>query len=361
MRTPALSLLGSVMLLTLSCARKREAPLAQPSASAPPPPTATEPPPPSGEVLARKYVACSDAFNRDAFDELGTCYAQGAVSRWTDSGFSDETGPSAIVEQRKRGFKRAFPDAKVAPQLVLVNGLELVSTGVLSGTHRGPFATKAGVLEPTKKAFGQLAFSSVRFDQQGLVVDDAFLSDRLSLLFQLGTSRRPARPRNTQGLVDAPRVITATGDDTERSNVEAVAKRWRAFAEEDRDALGASLAEDIVLSDQLLASDTRGKAKALEATEALWSGLGKLRVDCPTRFAARTYVVSVCRLDATSDGPLLGLPPTGRPVSFTVAEVARLEGGLTHEIFRFADGARLLGELGAEPLGSAGAPGQVTP
>ncbi len=360
MRTPALSLLGSVLLLTLCCARKREAPRAQPSASAPPAPSASAPAPPSGDVLARKYVACADAFNRDAFDELGACYAKGAVSRWTDSGLSDETGPAAIVEQRKKGFKRAFPDAKVAPQLVLVNGFDVASTGVLSGTHRGPLATESGVLDATKKPMGQLAFSAVRFEPQGLVVEEAFLIDRLSLLFQLGASPRPARPRNTQGLVDAPVIVLSAGDETERSNVEAVAKRWRAFSDEDRGALGASLADDVMLSDQLLASDTRGKAPALEATDTLWNALGKIRVDCPTRLAARAYVASVCRIDATSDGPFQGLPATGRAVSFTVAELARLEGGLAREILRFADGARLLAELGAEPVGSARAPGQVT-
>jgi predicted ester cyclase len=361
MRRRVLSLLGSVLLLTVSCARKHDAPATKPSASVPtapkvPPP----PPPPNAEVIARKFVGCWEAFGRDAFAELADCYADAAVSRWIDSEFPDETGRANIVEKRKQGFKAAFPDAKVAPQIVLVNGFDVAATGVLSGTQKGPFVSGARRLEPTKLAMGQLVFSGARFDQALLVREESLLSDRASMLFQLGASPRRARPRNTQGLVNAPVIVTATGDATERANVELVAKRWQAFSAEDGPALAASFADDVVLVDQLLPDDARGKAAALKATDTLLAAFSAIRVSCPTRFAAGTYVASVCRFDATNDGAFLGTPPSNRRVAFTIAEIARLEGGLAREIVRFADGARVLSEMGVETAGKS-TPAKVTP
>jgi predicted ester cyclase len=361
MRRRVLSLLGSLLLLTVGCARKHDAPTTKPSASAPAAPrTPPPPPPPSGEVLARTFVGCWEAFGRDAFAELADCYADAAVSRWTDSEFPDETGRANIIEKRKQGFKTAFPDAKVAPQIVLVNGFDVAATGVLSGTQKGPFVSPRGRLEPTKLALGQLVFSAARFDQAALVQEESLLSERASMLFQLGASKHRARPRNTQGLVNAPVVVVATGDATERANVEAVAKRWHALSVEDRAALAASFADDVVLSDQLLAEDARGKTAALKATETLLAAFSDIRVACPARFAAGVYVASVCRFDAMNDGAFLDTPPSNRRVAFTIAEIARLEGGLAREIFRFADGARVLSEMGGETTGKSGRT-KVTP
>jgi predicted ester cyclase len=353
-----LSLLGSVLLLALGCARK-QAPATTPSASTPPPPAPSAPPPPGADVLARKYVSCWETFNRTAWGELASCYGEGSVSRWIDLGLPEERGKSAVVEKLKQGVKTAFPNAKVAPQLVLVNGLEVAATGVFSGTQTGPLATQTGVVSPSGKPFGQLVFGRARFDRDTNIVDESFLSDRASMLFQLGASKRPARRKNTLGLVDAPVVVEATGNEVERSNAEAVSLHWRAFASEDSTELALGLAEDVQVKDQLLAEDARGKAKALEATAELLRALGKIRVLCPTLWGAGPYVVSVCKIDASHDGPYRDLGPTGREVSFTIAEITRLEGGLAREIVRFADGAHLLLELGAVPS-SAPRPDQVT-
>jgi ketosteroid isomerase-like protein len=344
-------LFGSLLLLAGAC-RKHEAPAPKPSASTPPPPAASAPPPPSSESLARRYLACSESFNRSAYEELLPCYGANAVSRWLDSGLADEKGPSAIVDNRKKALKTAFPDVKLVPQVVLVDGLNLASMGVLSGTHTGPLMAKEGLLDATKKPIGELVFSSVGFDPSGLIAAEALLMDRASMLFQLGVRKQQARPRSTQGRVDAPYVVVAKNDASERANIDVVARHWHAFSDENLPAVAATLADDVVLAEQTAEADARGKAAALKAIDATFRAFSGIMVDCPSRWAAGPYVVSGCVVFLTHDGELHGLKATGRTARVHMAEVVRLDGGLEKEIFRFADGAKLASELEGSPGGA---------
>jgi hypothetical protein len=335
----------SLGLLAAACSPKKSEPAPKPSASVPPVASAPAPAAPKPEVLAQRFTDCQQTFNRGALDELVACYAPNAVSRWLDSGLPDETGPSAIVDNRKKSLKAAFPEAKIVPQLVLVNGNDLASTGVLSGVHTGPLMAASGVLSATKKAIGQLAFQTAVLDATGTILQESLLFDRGSMLAQLGLGNHAGRPKNTQGRVNGAQVITATGNATEHLNLGVVDKQWHALAAENLPAFAANLADDVVLADQTLPEDLRGKGLVVKAVDAWLRGLDKIELACPTLWAAGPYVVSVCRLKAVNDGDLGELKRSGRPVSLTIAEIARFEGGLEREIIRFSDSARLASEV----------------
>ena len=80
---------------------------------------------------------------------------------------------------------------------------------------------------------------------------------------------------------------------------------------------------------------------------------GNIALDCPKRFGAGAYVVSLCRVSAVNDGSRGQAAPTNRNVTLALAEIVRLEGGLEREIFRFADGAALDAQLGTVPAPAA--------
>jgi predicted ester cyclase len=337
----------------IACHPKRQTPEpaapAVPSAPVPAPsaaggtPNATAEPAPDPEALTERYVACWAAFNRDDFAELASCYAEAATSRWLDSGLADDTGRSAVLATGKKRLKTAFPDANLAPQRVFVSGSNVAAIGLLSGTQRGPLQGADAVLQPTGKQIGQLVFHDARFDANGRILEEALLLDRKTLFYQLGRPKSTGRQRSQLGPVGAPAVVAASGDATEVGNLDVITAAWSAFADESLDGVAATLADDVVLADQTASGDKIGKVDVLASLGGLLGGLTQIHVDCPRRFAAGAYVVSVCEIHATS--ATARPDQSGLPLAFTLAEVVRLENGLQKEIVRFADMARLTSEL----------------
>jgi SnoaL-like polyketide cyclase len=356
-RPPLLLALAVPALVAASgCRGKTQAP-PPPSAtaSAPPPPSAASaaPVPPSAATVAKRVTDCANAFSRGDFDALGACYAEHAKGHVPDSGRPDTDGRGAIVNDSKKGFKTAFVDGKLAPQIVLVHGFDVVTTAVLSGTHTGPLLEPSGLVPPTKKAFGQRAFVATTVDPEGTIVEEWFVNDRGSLLAQLGQRREKGRPRSTQGIVNAPIVVASTGDASEASNVAVVTSGWQALAQKNLAGYAALLGDGVLLSDESEPADVRGKPGVLANADAFVKAFSKLSLECK-RWGAGNYVASLCRVEAVNDGPHGKRAATNRPLSFTLAELVRLDAGLEQEIVRVFDSAHVDAALAVPaPAGSA--------
>src|SRR5690349_20016098 len=84
------------------------------SDNTPPAPAATEVAavkPPTAEARVQTYKDCWRAFNTQAWDQFGQCYADNAVSESVDSTPPAANGRQAIVDRDKQ-MAAAFPDRK---------------------------------------------------------------------------------------------------------------------------------------------------------------------------------------------------------------------------------------------------------
>jgi predicted ester cyclase len=345
---------GGSLVLGIGCGKATpppEAPAAvEPEAAPPPPPPKPEPPKTLvGEDLARRYLECWQAFDRSDWDTFGECFAEDAVRSFPDSRQADLKGPEAIIEGSAKPFKEAFPDAKGTPQLVLVNDRDVSSITWVSGTHNGALETPGGDIPPSGKKIGVFVFHSVTLDAANQATSEVVINDMGSLAFQLGLSPGPARAARETGLPGAPIVVVAKGDDAEQANVAAVKLFAEQFAKEDVKGISATLADDVVESDQSSAKDVKGKKAVIAGTKLFLGAMGKISYDCPVAWGAGAYVVTQCNFKAVHDGNLGRLKKTNKAVSLTVAEVHELAGGKFQEAWRFFDSAAFARQLGLGP------------
>ena len=111
------------------------------------------------------------------------------------------------------------------------------------------------------------------------------------------------------------------------------------------DALDAIVADDYVLHPEGI----RGADGLKQMLQGYHDALSGLRVTIDQQFADGDYVATRSTLRGTHDGELMGTPPTGNDVEFTMITISRCEGGRIAEEWEIADTVTLLGQVGALP------------
>ena len=111
------------------------------------------------------------------------------------------------------------------------------------------------------------------------------------------------------------------------------------------EALDNILTPDYVLHPE----EVRGAAGLAQMVEGYRSALSGLRVTIEQQFSEGDYVATRVTFSGTHDGDLMGIPPTGRDVSFSGITISRCENGRIAEEWELSDTMSLLGQLGALP------------
>ena len=111
------------------------------------------------------------------------------------------------------------------------------------------------------------------------------------------------------------------------------------------DALDAIVADDYVLHPEGI----RGADGLKQMLQGYHDALSGLRVTIDQQFADGDYVATRSTIRGTHDGELMGTPPTGKDVEFTMITISRCEGGRIAEEWEIADVVTLLGQVGALP------------
>ena len=292
--------------------------------------TPLEPGPVPAAELAKLYLACFEALNRGDFKQLGACYADDAVGRRFQGQLLESQGRDAVLAAGPKGFRDSFSDGKVVPQVVLVRGADVAMWAVQSGTQSGALPAPAGKIEATGGATGQLVLHSAHFGKDKLIHEDWLAQDLGTTLFQLGKGVGKARPRNVQGLVNAPIVVVASPDDAEKPGAELVKKWLVALARKDFATGTALLADSVVESDQAAPEDVSGKAAVAASSEAFWRPLASPRLACPVLWGAAQYVLARCTLSADRAAG------AGGPLARTLLELYELSGNSIQRITRFS-------------------------
>lgn len=119
-------------------------------------------------------------------------------------------------------------------------------------------------------------------------------------------------------------------------------------------------ARDLDAVDRLLAPDfrhdgeERGHAGQREAVAAFLEGFSDLRHEVLLCLGEDDLVAAHQRWTGTHDGDFLGVPATGRSVSFTSTAVLRVADGLIAEAWDQVDVAGLLAQVTGEQAGPDG-------
>jgi len=333
------------------------------SAGSAPAPTPAAPTPKSGKDLAQVLLDCGELINAAKWEVFAQqCTAPGFITH--QAGDRDMTGDQLIPQLA--GAKVAFPDIRVAPQLLLVNGRSVASVVLMKGTNDGPLKGEAGTLPPTKQKMGVLLYERFAMTDENKASERWAYVDPGTMLGQLGhrlKGAQPVRPALEQGLAGAPVIAVAADDAKEQANLAVVKRGIEAFNGRKLADLMAGYADGIVESDQAAGADVTGKPAIEQGLQRLWKAFSDGKLEVPVLWAAGDYVVAEGTLTGTHDGPLAGpagtLPKTGKRIAMSYAEIFKLEGGKVVQLWRFRNDLALMMQLGAG--GPPPPPAQGTP
>jgi predicted ester cyclase len=322
-------------------------------ASTPPPP----PPKPAkleGDALARHFIECHQRWSSQQKDKFKDCYAKDATSRFADSMMPEAKGPDAIAANAFE-FHAAFPDGKTEPQLVLVNGRNIASVLLFTGTNTAAMKMGGQSMPATNKKVGMHMLHLATFDDENRVTDEWWFMDDATFGAQLGMpGAQGGRPVVEQGVEGAPQIVVAAGSDTEKANVDGMAKAIATFNGHDLKAIMADWADDGVESDMASPADAKGKAEIEKGTKMFLTAFPDGKIDLRKSWAAGDYVVGVFTFSGTNKGKMGPMKATNKPVTFAVGELVKVEGGKVKQLWRFYNSYAIMVQMGLAPAPGAG-------
>jgi steroid delta-isomerase-like uncharacterized protein len=112
------------------------------------------------------------------------------------------------------------------------------------------------------------------------------------------------------------------------------------------DELPAILTPDFVLHNP---DEVRGADGLAAMVREYRSAISDLNVTIDHQFATGDWVASRFTIRGTHDGSLMGVPPSGREVTFTGITISRCRDGQIAEEWELTDTVGLLGQVGALP------------
>jgi steroid delta-isomerase-like uncharacterized protein len=138
---------------------------------------------------------------------------------------------------------------------------------------------------------------------------------------------------------------------TEQANVETVHRLYEEYLNQNRpELLAALVSEDVVLH---AATDERGIAAFAALTERVRAAFPDMQFTLRETIASDDRVAVRWTADATHQGPLAGIPPTGKRVQQRANVFYRLAAGKIAEVWAVVDQVGMLRQLGFDPLEAA--------
>ena len=269
MKKLATTLVVSLGLVAFGCDKKKEEGTVQkqdPGAAAKPTEPAKPPEPPKveplqGAALADKYRACVDMVSGAKFDEFKKECVDESFSVHAFAGMPEVKGADGVIGWMK-DMKTAMPDWKLAPQLVIVSGRNILAVNLVTGTHSGPMKTPMGEVPATNKKVGHLMFHRLKISDANKATDEWAVGDMATMMGQLGLAPKtasPTRPAMDKGMDGAPVVVVTADDAKEKANLEVVKKGNEAFLANKPADIMATMTDDAVEMDQSGDKDVKGK------------------------------------------------------------------------------------------------------
>jgi predicted ester cyclase len=333
------------------------------SAQTPPPPPPEPEKPLDGQGLAKRYIECGELMMADTAKFQSKCIAPDATM--TDAAMRTEMKVSDM-SQGMETWKKAFPDMKMTPQFIFVNGRSLAAVSFSQGTHTGELDMTSmgmGKIAPTNKKFGQLFFQRIKFNDENKATHDWFIEDHGQMGQILGVAPPdvPFRPVMEKPPLDAPVIVVAADNDVEKANLAFWKQGLEAINAHKAKDLVAMFADDAVESDQAEPADTKGKKDLQKGTEMFFKAFPDMKIEETEVWAAGDYVVFIGTAKGTNTGPLGKMKKTGKAVEMPFAEVAEIKDGKIAKLWRFRNGVDMARQLGLIPPMPAPGAGSAAP
>ena len=310
------------------------------------PPDPPKPTPKTGKDLAQLYQDCGALIAGAKWDDfLKTCSAEGFVAHQAD----DKDMKREEVVPMFKDMQVAFPDSKMHPQLILVNGRNILAVSLMTGTHEGTMKTPMGEIPATKKKYGQLMYHRLAVNDENKVTEEWSYFDPGTMMAQLGLTPKeapPSRPAMEKGMEGAPVIVVAADDEKEKKNLETAKKATEAFNSHKVADTMAFYADDAVESDQAGGADSKGKKEIEKGTQMFLKAFPDVKVELPNMWAVGDYVVAEGTFSGTNTGAMGKMPKTGKQVKGQFAEIYKLKDGKITELWRFRNGISMAMQLG---------------
>lgn len=311
------------------------------------------------DVLRQLY----DAYNAGNWAALDTMIAADAVDH--DATPGQAPGRAGVIQQLM-GFRAAFKGDVVIDDLVAEG--DLVADRVhLDGTQTGAFFGVPATGKPV-----HIEANEIWRITDGKIVEGWHVENLLQVLIQLGAVPSPNGPAATPmaatpGMpmpmpTSSPPAASpvATGDLT--ANKDLVRRYYAAVNAGNLAAFDDLIAPDAIDHDPALRNQEPGRAGIRKEIAALLTAFPDYHITNEQLIAEGDMVVVRSLAHGTQRGPLSGIPPTGKPVTFEAIDFWRVQNGQIVEVWHVEQLLSVLIQVGAIPApGAAPAAPAATP
>ncbi len=318
---------------------------AAPTAAAPDadaPTTSQAPAVPIAEAVRAYVTESQSAWASKDPKRFSALYAPGAVVGTIGAKGWDEA-TVADMDKQRAAYLASFPDLELTYTRVVARGAYAVAEWVLTGTNKGDTAGPDGVVrKATNKKIGFRGATVVTFAPDGKVRRESNYFDMGTMMGQLGLGPKgqPVRPAEKKPSTPVEIAIGADGDKDD------AARAWLTAAMKGASEITALASEDVVVSNQYMPTDTKGK-KAL--TKELTEGL-KAFTDQKSAIVMCVPAAQVIACEytwtATWTGKAMGMSPTNKTGTVHSLEVLTFKDGKVAATHAYANGAEFATAFG---------------
>ncbi len=238
-------------------------------------------------------------------------------------------------------LRTGFPDLTVTPQHYIVEDDIVVEHTESRGTHDGPFFG----LPPTHAPVTITAIVMARLTPEAKMVERWGVFNLLEIMQQLGIVPGGSPPGQA-----------ATSAGPEANGVPASAAENRAVFARYMDGVwgqaDGSVAAEVIHPQAVTPYNPQlpaGPAGTMAWVGLLHGAFPDLKVTLESVVGDEGLVCGRMLLQGTHEGPFLGVPPTGRPVSFEQMALTRMAGGQIVTTWFETDLAGAMQQLGLMP------------
>ena len=295
------------------------------------------------DAMVRLY----DEANKQNFSVFDEMFAPKFVS-FGGAGFQDLVGAEAF-RQLYIQFISSLPDLNFRVEQVVAEGNFCGVRGRLSGTHKGNFM---GFAPPTGKFISWTGTAIFRFDQNGLADARWQEWDGLSVMQQMGVI--PAAPANGAQLPEQIPPYVA-GEYTSPVQNKAA---FRRLVDEAWNQGKLAIIDKLYHPQATWPSNPSlplGGSGAKAVVDMYRQAMPDLQVKFTNLLADGDMVLAWLSMNGTHSGSLMGIPATGKKVTWGQIIIARFAGGQIVESWSNEDMLGLMQQLGVGGSGSSGA------
>lgn len=277
----------------------------------------------------------------------------GALSDFVDRDFVDHNpvpGQSPGLEGLKQAlvsFRAGFPDMSVSLEDAVAEGDRVATRARARGTHRGDFI---GIPATGRRVdFGDITMWRIA---NGRLAEAWYVQDVAGLMMQLGVmpgaaqgDGRPAEvPLGSSG--SGGRVDAAESKEVVSRFIQAIKEIWHTG---NTDLLNDCVAPDVVLHITGLPPGVQGLEAFKEGIRLFRNAFPDMKDTVEDLIAERDKVAFRVTWQATHQGELRGIPPTGKRVKIMDMHIDRIADGKIAERWGVIDSFGMMQQLGLVP------------